>query len=319
MDQASQLLQQAVFGIAQGSVYALIALGYTMVYGVLRLINFAHGDVFALGAYLGLATTIAYGFSPGTEVPLGLLPFLMVFLAAMLGCAVTGITMERFAYRPLRRAPRMAALITAIGVSLLLENLGIVTVSATPRPFPQFTALFPPQARTVGGGLVTVTAKQVWVPVVAVLLMVLLYGIVKYTRFGKAMRAVAQDLPAAQLMGINTDRVIMYTFGLGSLLAGAGGVLYGLYYVKIDPLMGIMVGLKAFIAAVLGGIGSVPGAMAGGILMGLAETGVAATNIAVPGGRTLADFKDAVAFVVIILVLLIRPRGLFGKVQPEKV
>jgi branched-chain amino acid transport system permease protein len=292
------MLQQLINGISLGSMYALIALGYTMVYGVLKLINFAHGEVFMAGAFLGLAALAAFHW-----------PLAAALIIAMAGAAILGIVIERGAYRPLRSAPRLSALITAIGVSLLLQNLGVIILGADPEPFLQAHL-----------GII-VTRQQVFIVLATAAIFVLLHLIVARTKIGKAMRAVSEDREAAQLMGINVDRVISFTFGLGSAIAGAGGVFYGIYYGTADPLMGLMPGIKAFVAAVLGGIGSVPGAMLGGVLMGLVETGVSSVTIhftptTVVTGSTL---RDAVAFSVLIVILLVRPAGLLGRATREKV
>lgn len=295
----SEFLQQLLNGISLGAIYALIALGYTMVYGVLRFINFAHADLFMVGAFLG--------YFGGRLVPAGtLLGGLGVLALAMAGCAVLGIVIERLAYRPLRGAPTLNVLITAIGVSLLIEYSGQLVLGAAPRTFPE---LFP--AGRFNLGPVVVSTNQLVVIGVAVLLMIGLELIVHRTRIGTAMRAVALNPRAAQLVGINNDVVISFTFGLGSALAGAGGILYALNYPSIDPLMGVMPGLKAFVAAVLGGIGNIPGAALGGLLIGVVETYV--------GGSAWSTYKDAIAFAVLILVLLLRPAGLLGRVTVEKV
>jgi branched-chain amino acid transport system permease protein len=305
-----QFLQQFVNGLTLGAIYALIALGYTMVYGVLRLINFAHGDVYMLGAYggffaagwFGVRQTLAQHQAPS------LLAIVLVFLVSMLLCAAAGVLIERLTYRPLRNSPRLASLITAIGVSMLLEFGGQAVFSPDPRDFP---ALLPTTNLIVVGNHVILTFIQASIVVVALVLMVLLRLVVMKTRVGRAMRAVSLDRTAASLMGINTDAIISFTFALGSALAAAGGVLNSVYTPTIDPLMGLNVGLKAFIAAVLGGIGNVPGAVLGGLLMGFAETGVAASRY--------SQYRDAVAFAILIGVLLLRPAGIMGKTAAEKV
>jgi branched-chain amino acid transport system permease protein len=297
------LLQQLVNGIAWGSIYALVALGYTMVYGVLRLINFAHGEVYMVGAMTGFYAAHALGVADQPSV-LGLAATL---LAAMATCAALGATIERVAYRPLRRAPRLAPLITAIGVSLLLQNAGQLVFGADPKFFPPLLASH--EAWRVGS--LAVSNIQLTVLATALALMAGLELVVMRTRVGRAMRAVAQDADAAALMGVPVDRIIQLTFVLGSALAGAAGILVGLSNPKIDPLMGLMPGLKAFVAAVLGGIGSIPGAMLGGLLLGVVETLVA--------GYLSSTYRDAIAFVILIAILLYRPTGLFGSAQPEKV
>ena len=299
-----ELLQQLANGIAWGSIYALIALGYTMVYGILRLINFAHGDVYMVGAFTAYFSARALG-AGGANPSLGLA--LLVLVISMIACAVLGVLIEFFAYRPVRRSSRLTALITAIGVSLLLENLGIRIFGADPKFFPQ---LVPPQNITLTEGVV-VTNHQVTVVLVSMALMVGLTLFITKTRTGKAMRAVAFNRDAASLMGIPVNRIITITFAIGSALAAAAGVLVGLTNPKIEPLMGIMPGVKAFVAAVLGGIGSIPGAVIGGLTMGVSEYLVV--------GYVSSTFRDAIAFVILILVLLIRPTGLLGRNVAEKV
>ena len=295
----SEFLQQLLNGLSLGAIYALIALGYTMVYGVLRFINFAHSDVFMVGAFIG--------YYAGQIVPAGTVAGgLLVLVAAMLGCAALGITIERLAYRPLRGAPTLNVLITAIGVSLLLEYSGQVFFGAAPRMFPP---VFPMRNFQVGG--LVLSTNQLIVILVAVLLMIGLELIVHRTKIGTAMRAVSLNPKAAQLVGINIDVVISFTFGLGSALAGAGGILYALNYPSIEPLMGVMPGLKAFVAAVLGGIGNIPGAALGGLLLGTVETFVS--------GSQWSTYKDAIAFAILIVILLFRPAGLLGRATVEKV
>ena len=293
--------QQLVNGISLGSIYALIALGYTMVYGVLRLINFAHGDVYMLGAYTGYYLSRKL---KGDEPSLA--RALVVMLGAMLVCAIVGVIIERFAYRPVRRASRLTLLIAAIGVSLFIENGAQLVFGPDPKFFP---SLAPRADFRVGG--VRLTSEQLTVIAVSFLLMVLLQFFILKTRTGKAMRAVSFNLDTAKLMGISTDRIIAITFALGSALAAAAGVLIGMQIPKIDPLMGILYGLKAFVAAVLGGIGNVPGAVIGGLLIGTSEVMVV--------GYLSSTFRDAIAFGILILVLLLRPQGILGRAQKEKV
>jgi len=299
-----ELFQQLANGIAWGSIYALIALGYTMVYGILRLINFAHGDVYMVGAFVAYFTARALGAGGASPSPAYAV---LVLVTAMAACAVLGILIEFFAYRPVRRSSRLTALITAIGVSLLLENLGIRIFGADPKFCPQIVA---PVRVELGGGVV-VTNHQITVVVVSMVLMVLLTLFVTKTRTGKAMRAVAFNRDAASLMGIPVNRIITITFAIGSALAAAAGVLVALTNPKIEPLMGIMPGVKAFVAAVLGGIGSIPGAVIGGIVMGVSEYLVV--------GYVSSTFRDAIAFVILILVLLIKPAGILGRNVTEKV
>lgn len=290
-------LQQLINGLQLGSVYALIALGYTMVYGIVRLINFAHGDVFMVGAYVGFFALASWR-----------LPWPLAILAAMLGCGLLGMFIERVAYRPLRNAPRISALITAMGVSLFLQyftSLRFVfgpDYRAFPRPF---------AVRTFDLGGLTVSNIQLIVFGTALVLMVALYWFINRTRTGLAMRAVSYDHNTARLMGIDVDLIISVTFGIGSALAGAGGVLYGIAYPQINPFMGVMPGLKAFVAAVLGGIGMIPGAMLGSLIMGLVETFTSA--------YVSSTLRDAVAFGVLIVVLLVRPSGILGRSAREKV
>jgi branched-chain amino acid transport system permease protein len=294
-----EFLQQLLNGLSLGAIYALIALGYTMVYGVLRFINFAHADVFMVGAFAGyyLGRLVPAGTFWGAGV---------VFVGAMAVCAVLGMTIERLAYRPLRGAPTLNVLITAIGVSLLLEYSGQVFFGAAPRSFPPVV----PSARLSLGGLV-LSSDQLVVILATAALMWLLRLVVLRTKIGMAMRAVAVNPQAARLVGVNIDAVISFTFGLGSALAGAGGVLYAVNYPSIDPLMGVMPGLKAFVCAVLGGIGNIPGAALGGLILGTTETFV--------GGSSWSTYKDAIAFAVLILILLLRPGGLLGRPAVEKV
>jgi branched-chain amino acid transport system permease protein len=299
----TEFLQQLVNGITWGSVYALIALGYTMVYGILRLINFAHGDVYMLGAFFGYyaARLTGAAVDPNPFKAAGIL------LIAMVGCGLVGFLIERFAYKPVRKSSRLAALITAIGVSLLLENGGQILFGADPKFFPQII-----RATNIPLGMgVTISNQQVIILVVSLALMLGLRFIVLNTRAGKAMRAVSYSHTAASLMGIPVDRIITFTFVLGSMLAAAAGVLVALQNPKIEPYMGIMPGLKAFVAAVLGGIGNIPGAVLGGLVMGIAEVMVV--------GYLSPTWRDAIAFVLLIIILLVRPQGLLGQPPAEKV
>ncbi|HEV7376670.1 MAG TPA: branched-chain amino acid ABC transporter permease [Pyrinomonadaceae bacterium] len=324
-------LQQIINGISLGAIYSLIALGYTMVYGVLKLINFAHGDVFMVGAFTGYYLANGLGVRAaqslmsnpeanafgrflsrgilGSGVEPSLFTALLIMLLAMIICALLGVIIERLAYRPVRKYSRLTALITAIGVSLLLENGGQVVFGADPKSFPA-DRLIPSQNINLPGG-VTLNNRDLIVLLVALGLMVLLQLVVYRTKTGRAMRAVSFNLQSAKLMGINTDRIISLTFAIGSALAAAAGVLIAIRLPKIDPLMGILYGLKAFVAAVLGGIGNIPGAVVGGLLIGLTETMVV--------GYLSPTYKDAVAFAVLILILLFRPSGLLGSVAQEKV
>lgn len=289
------LMQQLINGLSLGSIYALLALGYTMVYGVIKLINFAHGDIYMLGAFWGYYVLRYWHVN-----------FWVALLSAMVVSAFAGMLIEFLAYRPLRHSPRITALITAIGVSYLLENGMSYLYGASPRNFPQVIK----QENFHIAGL-TVSNIQLLILVVAIVLMVALQLIIKKTKMGKAMRAVAVDPDAAQLMGINPNHVISFTFALGSALAGAAGVLIGLYYNTIDPLMGMTPGIKAFVAAVVGGIGSIPGASVGGFLIGILETATQAVGF--------SAYKDAAVYVVLIVILLVLPSGIFGKRTKEKV
>ncbi|PKR83289.1 branched-chain amino acid ABC transporter permease [Heyndrickxia camelliae] len=291
-----EFIQQLVNGISLGSIYALIALGYTMVYGIVKLINFAHGDVFMVGSFIG--------FYSITYLHLGFFPALLL---SMLVCAIFGMLIERIAYKPLRNATRIAALITAIGVSLFIEYGMVYIRGAQPDAYPR--NVLPNKTFDIFG--VSISSQSILILVTSIVLMIILQFIVHKTKTGKAMRAVSHDAEAAKLMGINVDRTISATFAIGSALAGAAGVIFGIYYIKIEPLMGMIPGIKAFVAAVLGGIGIIPGAMVGGILLGVIESIVSALGFSL--------WRDGVAFVVLILILIFRPSGLFGKNMKEKV
>jgi len=298
-----EFVQHLVNGLSLGSIYALIALGYTMVFGILQLINFAHGDVYMIGAFVGMYTSRWLHF--GDHPSLGNLLLVMFF--AMTVCAFTGYLIERFAYSPLRKSPRINVLITAVGVSLFLEFAGQVVFGADPKFFPQ---IYHPVGDWSIGEL-KINPLQVIVFGISIVLMTVLQYIIFKTRLGRAMRAVSFNHDLASLMGIPTNRIISYTFMLGSALAGAAGVLVGLIYPKIEPLMGVMPGLKAFVAAVFGGIGNITGAVVGAITLGLAEEFLV--------GYWAPTYRDALAFAILILVLLIRPAGLFGTSRAEKV
>ncbi|MCQ2611820.1 MAG: branched-chain amino acid ABC transporter permease [Treponema sp.] len=292
-------LQQLVNGLSLGSIYALIALGYTMVYGIVKLINFAHGDIMMMGAYAGYFVLIWLGPS----VP----SFLLAMFVAMVFCAFLGMGIERLAYRPLRNAPRLNSLITAIAVELILQNMMRVLpfVGPNPRKFPSLVL------DDIAIGSVRIEGVKAMVIIFSVLLMIGLYVLVNKTKTGKAMRSVSYDLQASSLMGINVNGTIGITFAIGSILAGAGGVLYANAYPSIDPVMGYMPGLKAFVAAVLGGIGSIPGAMVGGVLLGIAETMVK--------GYGPSSYADAISFSILIVILLVKPTGILGKKSVVKV
>ncbi|WP_050614156.1 branched-chain amino acid ABC transporter permease [Bacillus testis] len=291
-----EIIQQLVNGLSLGSIYALIALGYTMVYGIVKLINFAHGDVFMVGAFVG--------FYSITVLDLSFFPALLISMAV---CAIFGVLIERIAYKPLRNATRIAALITAIGMSLLIEYGFIYVRGAQPEAYPN--DVLPASTLNLFG--VTINSQSILIFTVSVVLMIILQVIVHRTKIGKAMRAVSFDADAAKLMGINVNNTISATFAIGSALAGAAGVIFGIYYIKIEPLMGVLPGLKAFVAAVLGGIGIIPGAMVGGLLLGVIEALVSAIGYSL--------WRDGAAFVVLILILIFRPQGLFGKNKKEKV
>lgn len=290
-----QILQQLINGISLGSIYALIALGYTMVYGIINLINFAHGDIYMVGAYIGFACT--------TFLNMGFIPALLI---SMVSSGILGVIIEKVAYKPIRKSTRIAALITAISVSLFLEYGMMYFVKPETRTFPEVL-----QGRNIMLGNVMINNKDIYIVAVTVIMMLALQYIIHKTKTGVAMRAVSMDSEAAQLMGISVDNTISYTFAIGSCLAGAAGVLVGVYYNSIDPLMGVMPGLKAFIAAVIGGIGIIPGAMFGGYLLGITETMVSAYGYSL--------YKDAVAFAILIIMLLIKPKGLLGRNVREKV
>jgi branched-chain amino acid transport system permease protein len=310
----TEFCQQLINGLSLGAIYALLALGYTMVYGILRFINFAHSDVFMVGAFVGYYAVTPFVLHFGSH----LLPVnlhigthsisggLLTLVISMLVCAFLGIIIERLAYRPLRERSKLTVLITAIGVSLLLESGGQLIFGANPEPFPQ---LFPEREFSEGG--LDISSNQILVIGVAAALLIALQFIVRKTKIGTAMRAVSFNAQAASLMGINNDWVISFTFGLGSALAAAGGIFYSMNYPSIDPLMGILPGLKAFVAAVLGGIGNIPGAALGGVLLGLIETFVR--------GSRFSTYTDAIAFATLILILLFKPAGLLGKAHVEKV
>lgn len=296
-------LQHLINGISLGSIYALIALGYTMVYGILQMINFAHSDVYMVGAFAAYYAARWFGI----ENQPGLMSLVSLLLVSMLACALLGLVIERLAYRPLRGAPKINILITAIGVSLFLQYAGQIVFGADPKVFPEVvkdTGLF-----TFAG--VELKSSDVTVLIVSLIAMAGLQFLIHKTKTGRAMRAVSANASVAAMLGVNVNRIIALTFIVGSSLAGVGSVLVGLKYPKIEPLMGMMIGLKAFVAAVLGGIGSVQGAVLGGILMGLSEEMVVA--------YLSSTYRDALAFGILILILLFRPAGLLGKYQVEKV
>ena len=290
-----QLPQQLVNGIILGSIYALLALGYTMVYGIIKLINFAHGDIYMIGAFVGYYAINSLKMN-----------FWIALVFSMIVCAILGVVIEFLAYRPLRNSTRISALITAIGVSFFLEYIMVYFVGADTRSFPQSI-----KVHTYHLGSISVTNVQLLILVVALVLMVALQLIVKKTKMGKAMRAVSVDSDAAELMGISVNNTISFTFALGSSLAGAAGVLIGLYYNSIEPLMGMTPGIIGFVAAVLGGIGIIPGAALGGFVIGILETLSTAIG--------LSSYRDAIVYGVLIVILLLRPAGILGKNVKEKV
>jgi len=305
MDWTSVFFQQLINGLSIGMIYALVALGYTMVYGILQLINFAHGEIFMVGSYLGLTVLLALGLSGAVTGPFLVLIVLAVFLAASVGASFLGFVIERAAYRPLRDAGRLAPLITAIGVSFFLQNAVMLIYGPADKAFPN---ILPTRHYDWGG--VTLTNFQIFIFAVGILLMIGLTSFIQLTRMGKAMRATADDRIAALLMGINPNKTISYAFIIGSFLAAIGGVLFGMYYGTVNFHDGYMVGLKAFTAAVLGGIGNIPGAMLGGLIIGLVE-GFGA-------GYISSEWKNVFAFIVLILVLLIKPSGILGERVPER-
>lgn len=298
-------LQQIANGLTVGGVYALIALGYTMVYGVLELINFAHGEVYMIGAYLGIIFFALFTATGLTSQSL-IVSLIMTFLLSTGFCAAYGFTIERVAYRPLRDAPRLSPLISAIGVSIFLQNFVMLTQGTTDK-------VFPPLFATAGIEFlgIRLTYLQIFIILVSLLLMFILHLFITSTRFGKAMRAVAQDRVMASLVGVDIDAIISLTFIIGSALASVAGIMVAMYYGLVNYSIGYIAGIKAFTAAVVGGIGSIPGAMFGGILLGLVESLGAA--------YLSSEYKDAYAFAVLIAVLLIRPSGLFGQRREEKV
>ena len=288
-------MQQLINGLSLGSIYALLALGYTMIYGIIKIIHFAHGDVYMLGAFFGYYTINVWHFN-----------FIMALFGSMIFCALVGMLIEFVAYRPLRHSSRIAVLITAIGVSYFLENGMSVLFSGDTRDFPQVIK----QVNYEWFGI-RVTNIQLLIFATTIILMTVLQLIVKKTKMGRAMRAAAADPVAAELTGININGTISFVFAIGSAMAGAAGVLIGLYYNSIEPTMGLTPGIKAFVAAVVGGVGSIPGAAVGAVIIGCLESLMQAIGF--------SAFKDAAVYVVLIIVLLFLPAGLFGNKQPEKV
>jgi len=300
LDQSSLFLQQLVNGITLGGVYALIAVGYTMVYGVIQLINFAHGEVYMLGAFLAYTLVAVVG-----------MPFFPAFVLTLIICAVLGVVLDFVAYRPLRKAPRLAALITAIGMSIFLQNMALLIWGSQIKSYPRevLPAFFSEAAITMGD--VTLSWLQIFILSITLLFMIILHLTIHKTRIGMAMRAISQDKTASALMGIGVNRVISFTFAIGSAMGGMAGILVGLYYNAIFPTMGYVAGIKAFAAAVLGGIGSVPGAMLGGGVLGIAEV--------MGAGYISSEYRDGISYAVMIAVILFKPSGLIGKQLGEKV
>jgi len=299
LDQSSLFLQQLVNGITLGGVYALIAVGYTMVYGVIQLINFAHGEIYMLGAFLAYTMVTVFG-----------LPFLAAFVITLLICSCFGIILDFIAYRPLRKAPRLAALITAIGMSIFLQNLALMIWGSQIKAYPRdvLPEIFFQTAWNLGD--VTLSWLQVFILLITVISMAILHIVIHRTRIGTAMRAVSQDKTTAALMGIGVNRVISFTFAVGSAMGAMAGILVGLYYNAIFPTMGYIAGIKAFAAAVLGGIGSVPGAMLGGGVLGIAEV--------MGAGYISSEYRDGISYAVMIAVILFKPSGLIGRPIGEK-
>lgn len=303
-----QFTQQLVNGLTLGAIYALIAIGYTMVYGIIGMINFAHGEIYMIGAYVGLVTLTAIGAQAGYPLPLVLGAALLV---SVLVTGVYGFAVERVAYRPLRGGPRLVPLISAIGMSIFLQNY--VQIGQGARDVSVPVLISGAIEFQMGGGDFTVTVpySRLLIVGVTLVLMIALTLFIGHSRMGRACRACAEDMRMANLLGIDTNKVISFTFVLGAMLAAVGGVLIGLTIGKLNPFIGFIAGIKAFTAAVLGGIGSIPGAMLGGVLLGLAET--------FASGYMPAEYKDVVAFSLLVLVLLFRPTGLLGKPDVEKV
>jgi branched-chain amino acid transport system permease protein len=311
-----KLVQLLVNGVTLGSVYALVALGFSLVYGILKLLNLAHGDVVMVGAFLGWGVLSWLGGAESPSVAVWLLITLMV-VGAMVGCGFLGVAIERFAYRPLRRAPRIAPLISALGVSFFLQNSVLLLFGADFRSYD--TDFLVDVDVGIDWGPLTVWVMRIVVIAAAFGMMVGLWLLVTRTRLGKAMRATAFDREAAEMMGIDVDRVIVTTFFIGSALAGAAGVLIGLVFFQINHFMGFTYGLKGFTAAVVGGIGSIPGAMVGGLLIGLIEALATGYIEDFTGGRLNSSFRDLVVFSILIVFMLVRPQGIFGRPEVKKV
>jgi branched-chain amino acid transport system permease protein len=303
-----ELIQTIINGLTTGFLYALIALGYTMVYGVLKLLNFAHGDVYMIGAYIGYFVIQWFGGPSNLSIPVPLLVAIM-FLVAGLGCGVLGVGIERFAYRPLRDAPRIAPLITALGVSFILENSMLLLFGGFTKSYSTESFISPTAGIHIDGAVID--PVQITIFVVSIVMMYGLMRLVDRTTLGKSMRAVASDREAAEMLGINVDRVISYTFFIGSAMAGVAGVMSGLAFNQISATIGFLAGLKAFTAAVVGGIGSIPGAMIGGLFIGLCES-FASSYIS-------TKYSDLIVFGILIVTMLVRPTGIFGRPALQKV
>lgn len=305
----NDFIQQTISGLALGGVYALIALGYSLVYGVLRLINFAHGDVYMVGAVVAYGVAVWFGWSKSLDDPVSAIAVVGMLVIAMAACASLGFVIERFAYRPLRSAPRLNSLITAIGISLFLGSAFQLprVFGASPRPFPEATL----PIRSIEAGGFVLRVEQILIFTGTLFFLIICRYVILRTRIGLAVRATSISHDNARLMGVSVNRVTSFTFMFGSSLAAIAGVFVGLYQHQIDPLMGVNAGLKAFTAAVVGGIGNLAGAVLGGFIMGLSETYIA--------GSDYSSFRDAFAFVLLIIILLVRPGGLLGSVAPEKV
>jgi len=291
-------VQHLVNGVSLGSLYALLAIGYTMVYGILRLINFAHGDVFMIATYIAFYSMTAF-----------MLPWWASFIISIILTGIFGIILEKAAYRPLRNSPRISVMISAIGASYLIENLAIVVFGGRPKAFP-IPEIF---SRIINMGGISVASVSLFIPVIAAIALYILNFIIGKTKVGMAMRAVSKDYEAAKLMGIDVNNIITITFCIGSVLAAIGGIMWSLKYPQLVPLMGLMPGLKCFIAAVVGGIGNIKGAVIGGFILGLGEIMIVAMS------ESLSGYRDAFAFVLLIIILLIKPSGLMGKNTTEKV
>lgn len=304
----SDFAQHLINGVAAGTIYALVALGYTMVYGVLKLINFAHGDVYMVGAYIGYFVIQWFGGPTSLSIPVPLM-VAIAFLIAGLGCGVLGVGIERFAYRPLRDAPRIAPLITALGVSFILENSVLLLFGGFTKSYNTESFISPTAGIHIDGAVID--PVQITIFVVSIAMMYGLMRLVDRTTLGKSMRAVASDREAAEMLGINVDRVISYTFFIGSAMAGVAGVMSGLAFNQISATLGFLAGLKAFTAAVVGGIGSIPGAMIGGLFIGLCES-FASSYIS-------TKYTDLIVFGILIVTMLVRPTGIFGQPALQKV